>query len=117
MSIQVYQFLHVFSVFLLLRFTFKAFAAPRPELKRKSLMITGILSLIVLVAGFGLLSKYGYSFTAGWVILKFVAWLGVAALGGIVFRKQSLAGLFGLIVTGLVAMAVYAVYFKPFQAG
>ena len=114
MSIQLYYFLHVFFVILLIGFTFKAFAAPRPELRRRSLMVTGILSLIVLVAGFGLISKLGYSFTAGWVILKLVAWLGVAALGGIVFRQPGKAGIFGLIVTALVAMAVYAVYFKPF---
>jgi len=114
MSIHLYHFLHVFFVFLLLMFTFKAFADPRPELRRKSLMVTGILSLIVLVAGFGLLAKLHYSFTAGWVILKLVAWLGVAALGGIVFRQPGKAGVFSLIVTALVAMAVYAVYFKPF---
>ena len=114
MSIQVYHFLHVFSVFLLLRFTFKAFAAPRPELKSRTMMVTGILSLVVVVAGFGLLSKLGYSFLSGWVIIKFVAWLGIAAMGGIVFRQPSKAGIFGLIVTVLVGVAVYAVYFKPF---
>ena len=114
MNIELYYFLHVFCVFLLLRFTFKAFAAPRPELKGRTMMVTGILSLVVLVAGFGLISKLGYSFSAGWIIMKLVAWLGIAALGGIVFRQPGKAGLFGVIVVGLVAMAVYAVYFKPF---
>lgn len=114
MSTQVYYFLHVTSLMLLLGFTFKAFAAPQPEHKSKTMMLTGIFSLIAFIAGFGLISKLGHSFTAGWVIVKLVAWLGIAALSGMAYGKPEKAGTYSLIAILLVAAAVYAVYYKPF---
>jgi len=110
----VYYFLHVTGVMLLLGFTFKAFAAPQPEHKSKTMMMTGIFSLVVLIAGFGLLAKLGHSFASGWVIVKLVAWLGIAGLSGMAYRKPEKAGTYSLIAIVLVAAAVYAVYFKPF---
>jgi len=114
MNQQVYYFVHVLSLILLFSFTFKAFAAPRPENKSKVMMVTGICSLLALIAGFGLLAKLSYSMTAGWVIVKLVAWLGVAALSGMAFKHPNKVGTYGLIATVLGAAAVYAVYFKPF---
>lgn len=114
MNTQVYYLVHVLAVILLTAFTFKAFAAPQPEKKGKIMMVTGICSLLALVGGFGLLAKLGYEFTAGWVIIKLVAWLGIAGLSGMAFKQPSKAGTYSLIATVLVAAAVYAVYFKPF---
>ena len=114
MSPQPYQLIHVISAILLVGFTFKAFAAPMPENKGKTMAITGVLALGVALGGFGLMAKLGFSYTSGWVILKIVAWLGLAALSGIVFRKPKLAGLFTMIGVLLVGMAVYSVYVKPF---
>jgi len=94
-------------------FTFQAFAAPRPEARKTTLLVTGLASLVMLVAGFGLLAKLSLGFP-GWVVLKLVAWLGLSALAGLAYRKpesgKTLAGLALL----LLVVAVYAAYFKPF---
>ena len=114
MNIQVYYVMHVLSVILLTAFTFKAFAAPQPEKKGKVMMVTGICSLLALIGGFGLLAKLNYDLASGWVIIKLVAWLGLAGLSGMAYRQPNKTGFFSLIATLLLAAAVYAVYFKPF---
>lgn len=114
MSAQIYHLIHVLSVILLVGFTFKAFANPVPEKKGRTMAVTGVLALLVLVGGFGLMARLGYAYSSGWIILKIVAWVGIAAMAGIVFRKPKLAGLLTLIVALLAGVAVYAVYFRPF---
>ncbi|MEM7305912.1 MAG: hypothetical protein AAF682_04545 [Planctomycetota bacterium] len=108
-----YYILHVVAGFLLTAFTFQAFAAPDPARRKKTLMLTGILGLVMLVAGFGLLAKLQLSFS-GWVIIKLVCWLGLMAISGMAFRKPQSAGVFTLAGTALVAVAIWAVYAKPF---
>ena len=76
-------------------------------------MATGILSLLMLVAGFGLLSKLALGFP-GWVIVKLVCWLGLAALSGVAYRSPEKAGALSGIAIALVAVALYMVYFRPF---
>jgi hypothetical protein len=113
MNPQIYQLLHVGGVILLFALTFSAFAAPKPERKRKLLAATGILSIVVLVAGFGLIAKlYGNQFT-GWMIAKMIIWLAVAAFSGIVFRRPGKAGLFSWLTAILGLLAVFLVYTKP----
>jgi len=114
MSELVYYFLHVLGAILLIAFTFQAFAAPAPEKKGRVMAITGICAVVVVVAGFGLLAKRGYSISAGWVIVKLVCWLGIAGISGMAFRRPEKAGFYTLITIVLAAAAVYAVYFKPF---
>ena len=109
----VYSFLHVLSAILLVAFTFQAFAAPKPENRKRTMMITGILSAVVLVAGFGLLAKLGYGFP-GWVVVKLVCWLGIAAMSGMAYRSPGKAGVWTGATIVLVLVAVYTVYFKPF---
>jgi len=108
-----YSLLHVLGVILLTAFTFQAFAAPTPANKKRVMMLTGILSLVVLVAGFGLLAKLGYGFP-GWIVLKLVCWLGISAMAGIAFRAPAKAGLLTAATVVLLVIALYAVYFKPF---
>jgi CDP-diglyceride synthetase len=113
MSPVVYQFLHVFSLLVLTGYTFYAFAAPA-ETRKKVLMITGIASLVMVVSGFGLISKlYGNQF-AGWMIVKMVCWLGLSALAGIGYRRREKAKVFAAVALALVFIAVYMVYNKPF---
>lgn len=114
MNPQIYQLLHVTSVILLFALTFSAFADPRPERKRRLVIATGILAVIVFVAGWGLIEKIYQRQIAGWMIVKMVVWLAVAALGGIVFRRPQLAGIFAWITAVLAAIAVLMVYVRPF---
>ena len=113
MSPQVYYLLHVGSAFLLAALTFQAFAAPTPEKRRQTLMLTGILSLVLVVGGFGLLAKLSYGFD-GWVLIKIVCWLALSALAGMAFRKPQSAGTLAFVASFVIVLALYAVYFKPF---
>lgn len=113
MSPLVYQVLHVSSVLLLVGMTFAAFAAPRPERRGATMKQTGILSLIVIVSGFGLAAKFGYGFPV-WMMIKAACWLGIAALSGVAFRKPESAGKLSMIAGLLVVIAVLAVYVRPF---
>jgi hypothetical protein len=47
-------------------------------------------------------------------VVKLVAWLILAALAGIAFRKPAQAGQLTAVAMLVVAAALYAVYFKPF---
>lgn len=114
MSLTFYYILHVFSVLVLTGFTFQAFVAPA-EQRGKLLALTGIASLVTLVAAFGLLHKQGLMSLdlPKWVYMKLVAWLGLSAMAGLAFRRRGLAGLLTIITLALVLFALYAVYQKP----
>lgn len=113
MDPQYYSILHVGSAMLLIAATFMAFANPAPDRKRKVMMATGILSLVMLVAGFGLVSKYSTGF-AGWVIVKLVCWLGLSAVSGIAFKRPEAIGTLTKIATVLILVALTMVYLRPF---
>ena len=53
MNHQLFSVLHVTSVILLSSVTFAAFAAPHPDNRRTYLMMSGVLSLLVFLSGFG----------------------------------------------------------------
>ena len=81
-----YQIAHLFSVILLAGVTFAALAAPRPENRRLALMGSGIAAAVALVSGFGMLGIGGFGFP-GWVFVKIAAWIVLAALTGLAFRR------------------------------
>ena len=107
-----YYILHVSSVLVLAVYTFYAFAAPA-ETRKRVMMITGIASLLALVAGFGLQAKLHYGFP-GWLIVKLVCWLGLSALAGIGYRRRAAVGTLSLVALALLIVAVVMVYAKPF---
>ena len=109
-----YHLLHLFSLFVLTAHTFMAFGNPDPMNKRRTMTITGIASLLVLVSGFGMLHLLAIPFSTGWVIVKFVCWLGLSSLSGVVYRRAHLRGLLSMISLLLILTAVYMVYFRPF---
>ncbi len=113
MTPQTYSIIHVISVVLLTAFTFKAFAAPTPDKRRASMMITGILALLVIVAGFGLSAKLEYGFP-GWMIAKLVCLIVLAGLSGVAFRKPGAVGVLTALAVVAVGAAVWLVYSKPF---
>ena len=112
MDQRIYSVLHVVSLLVLTAYTFRAFAAPTPESRRGNLMITGIASLVAVVAGFGLLAKLQLAM-GGWVIAKLVCWLLLSGLAGMA-HKQGKAGVLPMVALLLVTFAVYCVYFRPF---
>ena len=111
-SLNTYLVLHLSSIFVLLGYTFYAFAAPA-ETRKRVLMITGIASLLVLVTGMGMLHRLHLGFP-GWIIVKTFCWLGLSAIAGIAYRKRALADLFMIIAFALAITAVAMVYVRPF---
>jgi hypothetical protein len=112
MSITTYLVLHLSSVFVLLGYTFYAFAAPA-ETRRRVMMISGTAALLVIVSGFAMLGKLHLGFP-GWAIVKLVCLCGIAAITGIAYRRRSMADLFMIIAFGLAITAVAMVYVRPF---
>ena len=112
MNVIVYYILHVISVLVLTGYTFYAFAGG-PETRKRVMMITGIASLLALIAGFGLQAKLNYGFP-GWLIVKLVCWLGLSALAGFGYRRRGAAGTLALVAVVMAGIAVVMVYTKPF---
>jgi len=107
------HFLHVSAALVLVGHTFYAFAAP-PETRKRTMIWTGSAALVMLLTGLRMWQTV-YNFApAGWLVVKFVCWLGLSALSGIAYRRRGQAGLFAWLAIILAVVAVAMVYFKPF---
>ncbi|MHC4263395.1 MAG: hypothetical protein ACYSWX_12795 [Planctomycetota bacterium] len=111
-AIQIYYVLHVFSLLLLTAVTFGAFADPDPARRKRTLMIGGVLSLLMLTGGFGLLARLQYGWPV-WALVKVGCWLWLSAAAGIAFRRPMLAKPLSAITIVVMGLAVYLVYVKP----
>ena len=107
---EYYKILHVFSLVVLTAHTYMALANPDPANRKRTLMITGIASLLMLFSGFGLLARLHPGQFPGWVVVKLVCWLGLTALGGLAYRKAQLRGLLSYLGLGFVLVAVWTVF-------
>lgn len=105
-----YSLLHVFALFVLSAHTFMAFANPAPENRKRTMLITGIASLLVVGSAGGLMARLGYSWGSGWVIVKLVCWLGLSGLAGIAYRRPHQRGVLALIALVLTLTALVMVY-------
>ncbi len=114
MSPSFYHVIHVFGLAALIGYSFYAFALPAPETKKRVMMVTGIAALLMIIAGFGLIHKLGYSMKEGWIWVKLACLIGLATLPGLAYRKRERAGLFIVIALILVLIALTMVYYKPF---
>ncbi len=112
MSLATYHVLHLSSIFVLLGYTFYAFAAPS-ETRKRVMMITGIAALLVLVSGMGMLHRMHLGFPA-WAGVKLVCLLGLAATTGFAYRRRAQADLFMIVAFVLAITAVAMVYVRPF---
>ena len=108
-----YQLLHILALIVLTAHTFMAFANPAPENRKRTMMITGIAALLLLVSGFGMLAITKISFATGWVLVKFFCWLGLSALAGMAYRRPHLRGTLSTTALVFIALAVVMVLFKP----
>jgi uncharacterized membrane protein SirB2 len=121
MSYSFYSFLHIVSVVVvamtLAITSFQIYnGANKGDIKcRKGLSIThGVALLVAFVAGFGLITKGGFSFSGStWIYIKMFCWLLLGVYPVLLYkqvlpRKMALVGLFVIL-----AVAVYTVVFKP----
>lgn len=117
MDPRIYSFIHVFSILLLTGSIFYIAANPQKHKKKKMMMVTGILSLLALVAAAGLLAKLymglpAGGWTQGWVLVKIAVWVFITGLAGMAFRKSKAFVLSALVVA--VGLALFMVYLRPF---
>ncbi len=108
-----YHLLHVFALLVLTAHTFMAFANPDPVNKKRTMMITGIAALLMLISGFGLVAKIYSNHIAAWMVVKMVCWVGLSALAGIAYRRPHLRGKLAFTALALLLVALVMVYFKP----
>ena len=113
MPYSFYQILHLFSVIMLAGITFAALAAPRPENRRTALIWSGVAAVVALVSGFGMLGIGRFGFP-GWVVVKIAAWIALAALTGLAFRRPSQGQALATVAVVAVLLSVVVVVLKPF---
>ena len=113
MPYSFYQIAHLFSVILLAGVTFAALAAPRPENRRLALIASGVAAAVALVSGFGMLAVGRFGFP-GWVFVKIAAWIALAALTGLAFRRPEQGQALAAVAVLSVLLAVVVVVLKPF---
>jgi hypothetical protein len=113
LSYQTYKLIHLASIFIFLTGVAVLLLA-RPAGKTWKI-ITGVSSLVIFVAGFGLLARLGLtSGMPSWVIVKIVIWTAVTALGHIVAKRFPGAALQAYWATiGLATIAAYFAIYKP----
>jgi hypothetical protein len=120
MPVHIYQILHITGIIMLFMgygalLARSLAASDNVSVRKLGSMTSGIGLLLILIAGFGMISKLGHSFTAPWLILKMIIWL---ALGGVIVlinRKPALAKTLWWSILGLGTVAAVMVYFIRFQ--
>lgn len=75
---------------------------------------SGVGLLLMFIAGFGLISKMGYSFATPWILVKMGVWFVLGGLIALINRKPALAGLLWWALIALGALAAIMVYARPF---
>ena len=113
MNYQFFQLLHLISVLLLAGVTFAAFAAPHADNRRTFLMMSGVLSLLVFLSGFGTMGMMGLGFP-GWAMVKVVCWLALSGLTGMAFRMTGQIRMLATVAVVVMLIAVAMVTYKPF---
>lgn len=108
-----YQILHLFCLFVLIAQTFIAFANPQPENRKRTMIITGIAAVLIVVSGFGLISKLYQNHIVGWMVVKIVCWVGLSALAGFTYRRPQWRSKLAFTALLLVLIALVMVYVKP----
>ena len=79
--------------------------------KKLGAITSGIGLILLLIAGFGLIAKLGYSYTSTWIIVKMIIWLLLGSLVAFINRKPEWAKLMWWISLLLGFIAVLMVYF------
>ena len=112
-SYSVYKVLHLSGVLMV----FLALGGARdPSWRRPAAITHGLGLLISLVAGFGLLARIGvmHGSMPGWAVAKIGIWVILAAMIGLVIRKNTWAKPAWILIVLLGATAAFLAGYKPF---
>lgn len=104
--------IHVFSVLIMGASVFYA-CAGAPETRKKTLMWSGIASLLALLTG-GRMAQAIYHGMPGWIWVKLVCWLGLSAFVGLAYKRRAKASVWITLTAVLAAIALIMVYTRPF---
>ena len=85
------------------------------KVKKLGSITSGIGLLLIFIAGFGLISKMGYSFTTWWILVKLVIWIALGGLIALINRKPALAGMLWWLLIALGVLASVMVYWGRMQ--
>ena len=121
MPAYIYQILHVAGI-LMLFMGYGALLARSMcgsddvSVRKLGSITSGIGLLLILIAGFGLITKLGYSITTPWLIVKMTIWLALGGLIVLINRKAALAKIlwWSILLLGIIAACM--VYFVRFQS-
>ncbi len=118
MSYEAYRLFHIIGILMVFMSIGAAIIRARlndtTETIRKQIMMRhGIGLLVVLVAGFGAMAKAGIPF-AGWIAVKFVIWLIIGGIVGMMARMGSKANVMWYVALLLGIVAAYLAIYKPF---
>lgn len=73
----------------------------------------GAALTVAFIAGFGLIARAGYNFSAGWIWGKMLIWLILGAYPVVLYKKGQTKLPF-LLLLGVLFTAIYLVEYKPF---
>lgn len=75
----------------------------------------GLGSLIILIAGFGLLARLGIHWPwPGWVFAKVILWILISGSIGALYKKPEVSKVMWWVVIALGVLAAYFATWKPF---
>ncbi len=116
MSYEFYKVLHVFMLVLMVAAFAPQFISPNGTNGKLFKITSGVASLLLFVAGMGLLARIGVSHGAGWplwVKVKVGLWVAIAALGPILVKRMKNNRLAGLgLILALIFVAIYSAITK-----
>lgn len=111
MTLELYKVLHILGLALLMISTGVAMATPKDASQKTSMIFHGVGLLLLLVAGFGMLSRLHLSAPhdwQGWVWAKIGAWVVAAILPALVRRGAVPRPLGWVLALGIAGFAAYA---------
>lgn len=85
------------------------------QVKKLGSITSGIGLLLILIAGFGLISKMDYSFTAPWILVKLVVWVALGGLIAAINRLPAMAATLWWVIIALGVLASLMVYWGRMQ--
>jgi hypothetical protein len=116
MPVYFYQILHVTGIIMIFMgygaLLARSLARSEDVTVRKLGSITsGIGLFLVLVAGFGMIAKIGYGYSASWLIVKIVIWLALGGIIALINRKPEFAKTLWWVILSLGILAAIMVYY------
>ena len=119
MPYPVYKLLHFVGIFaiylayggLIFR---AALASDNAGLRKFGGIVSGVGLLLMLVSGFGMMAKMGYSYGSPFFIIKLITWIALGGMIALINRKPELNKVWFILTLVLGIVASWAALFKPF---